>query len=327
MECITIDTDRQSVRETVCQSPNSSGPGGFMVRWRKLKDVRIEFVFCDSFRSSSARKSIMGPMPKLEDTAHKSYLKKSSNQAPAGTPPYLASLYQTPLLTPEQEYHLFRKMNYLNCRADALREKLTSGPIVEKQVSRLDEMLREAHAVRNQIVQANLRLVVSIARRFVDGSNSFEDLVSEGNVPLIRAVEIFDFTRGYRFSTYATWAVRNTFVRSVPRSRRRSTRYLTGAHQIFEGCSEGRLSQTEYERQERHIVNTVSGLLSHLDNRERKIVMSRFGLDGTGTKKKFREISSQLEISTERVRQIVSRALDKLRVISEANGELVDFHK
>ncbi|TWU13953.1 RNA polymerase sigma factor SigA [Symmachiella macrocystis] len=288
--------------------------------YQKISDIKIEFVACEMFSIPAAQEKILAPEPLAEDTAHERFLNESVKKPPSGIPPYLASLYETPLLTPEQEFHLFRKMNFYNYRAAELRAAVDADTATYRQLETIEGLLQQAHAIRNQIVQANLRLVVSIARRFVDTANSFEDLVSEGNVPLIRAVEIFDYTRGYRFSTYATWAIRNSFVRFTPRSRRRSAQYLTGTQDLFEEFSDAGISPTEYEREHRQMTTLVSSMLASLDNRERTIVMSRFGLDGSGTKMKFREISSQLEISTERVRQIVARALAKLRTTLAESG-------
>ncbi len=267
-------------------------------------------------------------MPKTEETARcYNDLQTSNLRIPQDLPRYLASLYEVPLLTPQQEVHLFRKMNFLNFRAAALRNELTVDSIIFQRLDEIETHLKQSRAIRNQIIQANLRLVVSIARQFVDAANSIDDLISDGNVPLIRAVEIFDFTRGYRFSTYATWAVRNNFVRSAPRNRQRKARYLTGTEDLFNGYSDARISQREYEREHRYQANLISRLLGYLDKRERSIVMSRFGLDWSGTKKKFREISSQLEISTERVRQIAAQALQKLRtMLAETGEDCLDDH-
>ena len=94
-------------------------------------------------------------------------------------------------------------MNYLKYRATELRERdrPDAGPTADlDEIERLQE---EALAVKNQIIRANLRLVVSIAKRHVGPSNNFFELVSDGNMTLIRAVEKFDFARGNKFSTYA----------------------------------------------------------------------------------------------------------------------------
>lgn len=296
--------------------PRQSSP-----RWQRILNLKIEFVACEAFDDPALEKDILAPPPKRETTAHPRFLKASLSRAPEGTPPYLASLYETPLLTPEQEVHLFRKMNYLNYRASIWRDAYDPGKSPETYLDQIERNLDGAYEIRNRIVQANLRLVVSIARRFVDSSNTFEDLVSDGNVPLIRAVEIFDFSRGFRFSTYATWAIRNTYVRVAPRSRLRSSRYLTGTQDLFEGTSETRTSHGEHEHKHRRVRAMVASMLERLDCREQKILMSRFGLDSSGDQKKFREISCQWDISTERVRQIVAKSLSKLRGIAQDADE------
>ena len=88
-------------------------------------------------------------------------------------------------------------------------------------------MLEEALAVKNQIIRANLRLVVSIAKKHVGRSDNFFELVSDGNMSLIRAVEKFDYARGNKFSTYASWAIMKNFIRSIPieNHRPRSVRH------------------------------------------------------------------------------------------------------
>src|SRR5581483_3907336 len=140
----------------------------------------------------------------------------SSRRAPEGLPPYLAGLYDDPLLTREQEAHLFRKMNYLKYRASKVREQIDPARARTADLDEVERLQEEALAVKNQIIRANLRLVVSIAKRHVGPSNNFFELVSDGNMSLIRAVEKFDFSRGNKFSTYASWAIMKNFARTIP---------------------------------------------------------------------------------------------------------------
>ena len=85
-------------------------------------------------------------------------------------------------------------------------------------MDRIDRLAEESLRTKNQIVQANLRLVVSIAKRHVTASEDFFGLVSDGNMSLIRAVEKFDYSRGNKFSTYASWAIMKNFARTIPDS-------------------------------------------------------------------------------------------------------------
>ena len=87
-----------------------------------------------------------------------------------------------PLLTREQEAHLFRKMNYLKYKAHRLREELDPAKAKTAELDEIERLQEEALAVKNQIIRANLRLVVSIAKRHVGPSNNFFELVSDGNM-------------------------------------------------------------------------------------------------------------------------------------------------
>ena len=178
--------------------------------------------------------------------------------------------------------------------------------------------------MRNEIVQANLRLVVSIAKKLVDEANSFDDLVSDGNVPLVRAVEIFDCERGTRFSTYATWAVRNSLYRSTLRNRRFSKRYTSGNEIIFESAYDRRHSSRSWESYHTELRNSLALMISQLDPRDQTVVNARFGLNGSERPLKFREIAVQLNISTERVRQLMARSLNRLQDLVEGSSLELD---
>lgn len=233
---------------------------------------------------------------------------------PEDTPPYLASLYEFPLLTRDQEYHLFRKMNFLRYEAARLQSQLSLCHLNSRRVQQIERLLQEANDVRNWIVQCNLRLVVSIAKTLVDTSNSLDDLISDGNVPLMRAVEIFDFTRGLRFSTYATWAIRNGLYRSSKRNRR--------IHARFQLDDFNRVERDTVARQESNLEawaqtgDELARLVDQLDPRSRTIVRDRFGLNGRDRPAKFREMAAKLRLSSERVRQLLDRALDRLRELA-----------
>ena len=134
--------------------------------------------------------------------------------------------------------------------------------------------------MKNQIVRANLRLVVSIAKRHVGPSDNFFELVSDGNMSLIRAVEKFDFARGNKFSTYASWAIMKNFARTIPDEHRRRDRFRTSQAEMFTRTEDRRSDQ--YEQESAQIAARVcrSGkILERLDEREQKIIISRFGLD------------------------------------------------
>jgi RNA polymerase primary sigma factor len=284
-------------------------------RAQRLLLHEVEFISSPLFQEDHAAEVILVAPEEPPNGGRRKLLK-----APSGTPPYLAALYAIPLLTREQEHYLFRKMNYLKFLAENLRRRIDPAAPRTGLLDQMEALLAEALCVRNQIIKANLRLVVSIAKKLVDEANSFDDLVAEGNVPLIRAVEIFDFDRGTRFSTYATWAIRNSLLRVKPRNQNRLKRYLTSRETLFAGATETRGSRLSEERFHLNVREILEEMLPHLTIREQQIVKARFGIDTDEPPKKFREIADDLGISTERVRQLLLRSMTQLKEYAEENN-------
>jgi RNA polymerase primary sigma factor len=277
------------------------------MRARKILSTKLEYMPHPSFDDPAQQSALMGPMPEpAEGKAPR------RTKPPKGLPPYLASLYEVPLLTREQEVHLFRKMNFLKSQAVKLREKLDPARARSSDLDKIERLQEEALAVKNQIIRANLRLVVSIAKRHVGPTNNFFELVSDGNMSLIRAVEKFDWSRGNKFSTYASWAIMKNFARTIPEENYRRDRFVTGHEEMFEAAPDTRADEHEYESALKRMQEAVKGMLGRLDDRERRIIISRFGLNGA-TEQTLEQLGRELGITKERVRQIESRAQDKLR--------------
>ncbi|WP_152052742.1 sigma-70 family RNA polymerase sigma factor [Tautonia marina] len=290
------------------------------LRAERLLETKLEYMHNESFDDPKAAAEILAEMPVPADGKAPRKVK-----APKGLPPYLASLYEVPLLSREQEAHLFRKMNFLKYKAYLRREKLDPHKAKTAELDEIDRLQDEALAVKNQIIRANLRLVVSIAKRHVGPSNNFFELVSDGNMSLIRAVEKFDYARGNKFSTYASWAIMKNFARTIPEENYRRDRFVTGHEEMFESAADGRIDEHEYEVAHRRNVEAVQGMLGRLDDRERRIMISRYGLDGS-REMTLEQLGKELGITKERVRQIESRAQEKLRRIAvEERMELPMF--
>jgi RNA polymerase primary sigma factor len=280
------------------------------MRARRVLELKIESMPNESFDNPKAAAQILAPVPKAVDGKATRKIKP-----PEGVPPYLASLYDVPLLSREQEAHLFRKMNYLKYRALKLRDNLDPARATSTVLDEIDRLMEEALAVKNQIIRANLRLVVSIAKKHVGRADNFFELVSDGNMSLIRAVEKFDFARGNKFSTYASWAIMKNFIRSIPIENHRRDRFVTGHDDLFEAAADNRSDEHEYESAHKRMRDAVKGLLGRLDDRERRIIVSRFGLDGA-SEQTLESLGKELGVTKERVRQLEARAQNKLRKIA-----------
>ncbi len=280
------------------------------MRALRILGVKLEYMPHESFDDAKAAATILGPMP--EPPGGKAPRRA---KAPKGLPPYLSSLYEVPLLGREQEMHLFRKMNYLKHQANKSREQVDPCRAKTADLDVIERLQEESLAVKNQIIRANLRLVVSIAKRHVGPTNNFFELVSDGNMSLIRAVEKFDFSRGNKFSTYASWAIMKNFARTIPEENYRRDRFVTGHDEMFEAAADNRTDEHEYENALKRMQEAVKGMLGHLDDRERRIIISRYGLNGA-SEQTLEQLGRELGITKERVRQIESRAQDKLRKIA-----------
>lgn len=286
----------------------------------------IAFMPNSEFDAPNAQSIIMADLPSIDsDVGDESLM----NRIPTELPAYLCELYRTPLLSAEEERHLFRQMNYLLHTAEAARLVIAANPskATAAHAEEVDRRIERATTVKNRLIQANLRLVVSIAKRHMAGDrglNLFE-LVSEGNVALIRAVEKFDYSRGFRFSTYATWAVSRAFARAVPEEVVHSSRYRTGLDEVLYATSDCQTIPMQVDDSRDHVRATLADCLADLDDRERLIVQRRFGIGGDEADgKTFDEIGREIGVSKERVRQIEMRALQKLRVsLGEAGAELL----
>jgi RNA polymerase primary sigma factor len=162
-----------------------------------------------------------------------------------------------------------------------------------------------------------MRLVVSIAKKHSGQSDNFFELVSDGNMSLIRAVEKFDFGRGFKFSTYASWAIMKNFARSIPDEMHRRERFVTGHEDLFELAPDMRSDEHEMLATQERATHSVNRLLEYLEPREREIIRMRAGLDDHARGMTLEEIGQQFGITKERVRQLNARAMKKLRSIAE----------
>src|SRR5215208_7845422 len=147
-----------------------------------------------------------------------------------------------------------------------------------------------------------MRLVVSIAKRHAAQTDNFFELLSDGNMSLMRAVEKFDYGRGNKFSTYATWAITKNVARSIPDAKTHKQRYMTGHDELFEAKADVRTDEQEVLALADAARARVNRLLDHLDARTREVIRMRTGLDGS-QEMTLEQIGQHFGITKERVRQ------------------------
>jgi RNA polymerase primary sigma factor len=280
-----------------------AGPIG---RARRILGTRLTYIDHPSFRDPTARDAILAPLTDSGDDPTSWPLTSAE-----WNPPSPAGRSGARILSREQEAYLFRRMNYLKWRAYRLRQRLDPDRPEPGDLDEIERHQSEALVVKNQIVELNLRLVVSIAKTRVRAGYDLSECVSDGYLALILAVEGFDFARGTKFSTYATWAIRNELARRERRSPRRRSQPFALYEESLTAPDTG-VDEPEREESQAQRRLTVRRWLARLDPRERRVLVSRHGIGGAPAQSLTR-IAQELGISKQRVRQIVDRARAKIR--------------
>jgi RNA polymerase sigma factor (sigma-70 family) len=287
-------------------------------RAEQVKQLPLDFIPNALFSRVSAEKVVNQPYPGADDPTKRV-------RRPSGLPAYLASLYEVPLLTREQEVWLFRKFNYLKSKAVKLREQLDPERPNARLMDQIERLYQEIVELKNRLVRANLRLVVSIAKRRVSPGDSFFDLVSDGNMSLIRAVEKFDYARGNKFSTYASWAIMKNYARTIPDEHKRRDRFRATDTDFLQTAADRREDEYQQRLAASDRMQQVGRFLDRLDSREQTIIIRRYGLDHEREPQTLKEVGSALGVTKERVRQIEAKALEKLREAAAAESMLPEL--
>ena len=280
-------------------------------RTKRLLDHEIDFISNVEFRIPDARRRILG-----RESLNSGLPSVSEGKLPKDLPAHLARLCESKLLTADEERDLFRRMNYLKYRANALRVRLNPDAPNEKAMNEIDRMVRAASQVRDRIIKANMRLVIAIVKKFVTPKHSFDDLLSDGIVSLMQAVDKFDYDRGFRFSTYAYRAIARNAYRTINDHHKEESRFDASVSEDLTSLPEqdrtSPLNENEWMRMRTLLVD----LLSRLDRREQFILRGRFALGAHRQVRTFQCLADKLGISKERVRQLEQRAVDKLKAMA-----------
>ncbi len=286
----------------------------------------IEYISHPDFDRPGIRSVILGAYPAGDMVPSKKT--RSSSAMNRELNGYVSDLCFAPLLTKEQEHYLFRKMNYLRHLAAQSQQKLVRAAkredgAVADRLAEFENYVKLADQTREQIISANLRLVISIAKKYVNVANTFDELISEGNMSLLQAAEKFDISRGNRFSTYATRAIRNNLYHYVLDKHRKRQQVNLAEDDVLTGAVQEGTNEQICESRLNYVRKSLARIMNRLDEQKQAIIRSRFGLDYDQSPQTLKEIASEMGVSRERVRQIQTRAMKELR--QWADEELIEL--
>ena len=244
----------------------------------------------------------------------------AATEYPRDLPAHLARLCESDVLTAEQERELFRAMNYSKYRVNVLRSRLNPECPDRELVETAESFLKAANEIRDRIVQANMRLVLSIVKKFVTPQYSFDELLSDGIETLIQAVSKFDFDRGFRFSTYAYRSITRCAYRQIAARQKDSGRFAGAVDDLATDHAEDSERQLVNEASWDELRAILDNLLSRLNDRERYIIRRRYAMGAARRAETFQSMANHLGVSKERVRQLEQRAVGKLRNMAGEMG-------
>lgn len=298
-------------------------------RAHKILQAEIDFIPHSSFNDPEADRVILEAAISLDNT-EKAAEQIWEGMAPKGTrvlPAAVSRLCRSGVLSAKEERSLFRGMNYLKFKANMYRSRLNPDDVSESEIERIESLLDQAERLRDQIFRSNMRLVISIVKKTVTPGVTFDELLSDGCLTLMHAIEKFDFSRGFRFSTYAYHSITNYSYRKVANRRRDRTRFK----QVGEDHSLEEMQEQNKPLMDSDVWDELSDLLKQsiatLDQREQFIVRNRFALGEHRKIQTFQKLADELGISKERVRQLEQRAVAKLRSVAEGTrlDMILDF--
>jgi RNA polymerase sigma factor (sigma-70 family) len=285
---------------------------------------KIEYVPCDDFLEEGASEHILGKPLEVQRPKPETRVEPFELIGENLLPEYLQVLKNTPVLTREQELELFRRYNYLKYSVATQRHDLQLSRVSAKLLSRLEAYLDQAEEIRRILVEANLRLVVTIASKHTSDGGSFLELVSKGNFALIQAVEEFDYTKGFRFSRRASLNIAKEYAKVSGRSTELTRQRAASVARFKRGLRETTADVLAIERTRKDLAAVIK---EELDEREQYVILHHFGLTGLSIRKNtktLKQIGDELDLTKERIRQIELAALQKLRqCLSQEQFELL----
>jgi len=280
---------------------------------RRLSE-QVECMFDARFQQPGAEETLLGPLPAAPGA------EASSDDSGIDL---LAGITGRSLTT-EQEHHLFLRLNYCRYRVMRILRGFRGKRLTAEAARDLLQWECCSERTRSDIVRLNVALVLAMAKRTKLTGVDYADLVSEGNLALLRAVDKFDCSRGFKFSTYACRAILKSFSRVATRTARYRGYFPTEFDPTLEKGDHVEQKRLDVEEDCVDELKAILGQnLAHLNDIEERVIRARFAIDAEVDEfdiakgKTLEQVGTMIGVTKERVRQIQNKALDKLRTALE----------
>jgi RNA polymerase sigma factor (sigma-70 family) len=316
-----------AVRQLMARFDRSRATVYRLINQRRAMNLlarKIDFVPSEEFLREGAHRQILGHPLKVDKPEPDKRVEPFELVGESLLPEYLQVLKTTAVLSRAEEIELFRRYNYLKYLVATERHQIRLAAVSASLLSQLEDYLEQAESIRRVLIEANLRLVVSIASKHTGDGANFSELVSKGNFALIQAVEEFDYTTGFRFSRRASLNIAKEYAKVSGRSTELTRRRAESLATIQRGLRQTAADVLAIERTRQSLAEVIR---EELDEREQYVILHHFGLLGATVRKKtktLKQIGDELGLTKERIRQIELTALQKLRqCLSKEQFELL----
>ncbi len=330
MECFDRGISVDCLARRYCRTRSSIYRVVSQEKAQRVKNLPIRFVTNPLFDLPDAEDVILRVLS--EQAARENAVPPPTganndiwSRVPANVPLYVAEAFRQPLMPCPLVRDAFRRMNYLKARASRLQAQLDVHGARVEDVAAIEDLLARAGAIRNEILQAHLRVVVHVARRHQHTGENLFELISDGNLWLMRAVENYDFARGVKFTTYLTYVLMKNFARR-PGERRnpnghREARLILAQDSLLDQLGAAEDPNIPDAVDMLMLQGRLADALACLPRRERDLLAAHYGLEAGQGPMSLARIAERMGITKVRVRQIEQRALRRLRRILRVTPE------
>ncbi len=292
---------------------------------QRIKNSPINFVDNALFQLPDAQAVILGTLAQearhaaaaitlIGSPADADVDSEPWRRLPQGLPPHLADMFRPDPMPEPLVLDAFRRMNYFKYRARQLQQNLDLTTTRSSEISEVEGLLAQAASIKNQLVHNFLRVVVYVARKHQRYGKDVSELVSDGTLWLLRAIDTYDFSRGVKFSTYLSYSLMKNYARRrTEQIGLADQRLVTGQEQLLESIDNNDADAVPESVDQLLMQGQAVKAMRSLPPREREVLTAHFGLDPARASMSLGQLAEKMGVTKSRVRQVETRALRRLR--------------